>query len=632
MKKFLQITLSIGIALLMSNLINAQNIQKFKHPAARTLKEKQLMLQQTPITDPFGFGKTGGFQMPSNVRYPGEFEESQAIAIAWAPDFDKNGNIIGVDTYSTWGYVSAQCAKYISDELPVWIRIPFAKDSFSIKNMMINEGWPLTKNYKFFVMPGDDWWMRDFGPNGIYYGSKDSVGFIDLKYYAGRDFDDKFPIYLSQVLGYKNFTSTFNGEGGNLMTDGFGRIFYSCVFTDVNTTSGTHFPKWSLTQTNDTIKNLFNDTSLINLPTLNCDGGTGHIDLYVKLMDEQTMFVAKYPDTVTSGDKKIIEDNYQYLATMKSIYNRPYRIYRIPDPTRDDGLYNITCSQMDFDARTFINGVTANKSFIYPSYSDNVDGNKAQTAQVTALYQKLLPGYKVIPIDSRDLTNNGGGGAIHCITMQIPAENPVLFWHPSVDGKQPIQSSYHIISKITNNSGIKTAQCYWRKRGDGPYYRVIQLTDSAGYYVGDIVPGNLTTQDWIVYFLTASTNNGKNASKPISAPEGYYRMYFVDSMDNLSLGINKIEQITEKNYLFGAYPNPANNSFTIPFDLIETADIEISITDILGKEIYHVNKTKVSPGLYKENFDATELNNGVYYYTLKLNGEKLSTRKLLINR
>jgi agmatine/peptidylarginine deiminase len=611
---------------------NAQTSKAFKLPAARTLKEKQLMQVQHAAPDPMVFGKTG-FQMPSNVRYPGEFEESQAVLISWAPDWDSQGNVIGVDTYSVYGWISAQCAKYISDELPVWIRVPFAKDTVSIKSWMSKLGWPLVNNFRFYVFAEDDWWARDFGPNGIYYGSKDSVGFIDLKYYSGRDNDDKCPLFLSQKLGYKNFASTLNGEGGNLMSDGFGKIFFSSMLPLENTSSqyAAHSPLWTQKQTFDTIRNLFGDTGLINLTTLNCDGGTGHIDLYVKLMDEQTMFVAKYPDTVTSPDKKIIEDNYQYLTTLKSIYNRPYRIYRIPDPTRDDGLYYTTCDSMNFDARTFINGVTANKTFLYPSYSDDVDGNKAQTAQVTALYQKLLPGYKVIPIDSRNITTNGGGGAIHCITMQIPAENPVLFWHPSIDGKQPIQSSYHIIAKITNHNGIANAKCYWRKRNDG-HYTSFNLTDSAGYFIGDIQPGTLTSQDWFIYYLSATTNDGKTAVKPISAPEGYYQVYFTDSTNNLTLGVNTVDLITEKNYLFGAYPNPASTAFVIPFDLIEKASVKIVVTDILGKQLITISKDNLQAGMYKEAIDAADLKSGVYFYSMFVNGEKISTRKLLIQK
>ena len=37
--------------------------------------------------------------------------------------------------------------------------------------------------------------------------------------------------------------------------------------------------------------------------------------------------------------------------------------------------------------------------------------------------QEAYPGYEFVEIDVRDF--DGYGGAIHCITKQIPAENPV---------------------------------------------------------------------------------------------------------------------------------------------------------------------------------------------------------------
>jgi agmatine/peptidylarginine deiminase len=476
-------------------------------------------------------------------------------------------------------------------------------------------------------MPVDDWWARDFGPNGIYYGSSDSVGFVDLKYYAGRDNDDKCPVYLSQALGYRNFTSKLNGEGGNLLSDGFGRIYFSDVITRENGSFGNQSPEWSAAQTLDSISNLFNDTALISLKMLNCDGGTGHIDLYVKLIDEQTLIVAKYPDTVTANDKNIIEDNYQYLSTLRSAYNRPFRIYRIPDPTRDDGRYNVTCDSLNFDARTFINGVTANKTFIYPAYSNDIDGNQAQTTQITAMYQKLMPGYKVVPVDSRVITTNGGGGAIHCITMQIPAENPVLFWHPSIDGIQPKTGSYHILAKITNNSGIASAVCKWRVEGNATW-NSLTLTDSSGYFIGNIVTGTLSDNDKIDYYLSTTTNNGKIAVKPITAPTGYYTILF-----KYNTGVNEaVETVTEKNYLFGAYPNPASQMVTIPFDLVDKASVKIVMTDIMGKEVMSVDRKELYPGLYKENIDISAYSSGIYFYSLYVNGEKLGTRKLMLQK
>ncbi len=589
-----------------------------KLPAYKTAAEQQLMLERSHQAKPSPFGKTG-FTFPGKVRYPGEFEESQAVCISWSCEYDNLGNITGVDTSSEFGYVSAQLAKYISDELPVWIRVPAPSDTIKILANMQSLGWPLTHNYKFFITAGDDWWMRDYGPNGVYIGDKDSLAIIDLHYYDGRDFDNLFPKAVASHLGITNYESTLYGEGGNLMADGFGSVFFS----DVMNIANEDIHGWDSTQTIDSLKNLFGATTPINLKALKCDGGTGHIDLYVKLADEQTLFVMEYPSVITATDKKIIEDNYQYLTTLKTTYNRPYRIIRFPMPTGDDGTYNRkNCSQINSDARTYINGITLNKTFLYPSYSNEIDGNQPQTDAATALYKKWLPGYKVIPIDARAVSP--GGGSIHCITMQIPADNPVLIWHPSIDGYKPLNAKLDITAKITNRSGIASAVCKWKKRNTSTWNTLTLTAAANDMFNGTIQPGTVTVSDTIDYYIEAVTNNGKTVVKPMAAPEGTYMIHYKPYATGLS------ERVLPENHVFGAYPNPAATAVTIPFQLIDAAHAEIHITDITGKEIEVKQLGALPVGLHKQTIDVEHYANGIYFYTVYQDGVSIGTRKLII--
>jgi agmatine/peptidylarginine deiminase len=472
----------------------AQN-QNHKLPAYRTAKEQQLAIEHSRQNQPSVFNKTG-FVFPGKVRYPGEFEESQAVCISWSYDYDNMGNVSGIDTSSEFGLVSAQLAKYISEELPVWIRVTTASDTVKVLAKMQSLGWPLTHNYKFIITAGDDWWIRDFGPNGVYIGDKDSLAFIDIHYYDGRDLDNIFPKTLAASMGISNYESSLYAEGGNLMADGFGSVFFSDVVNDVNNL----ILGWDSIQTIDSIVNLFGASHPINLKALQCDGGTGHIDLYTKLVDEQTLLVMEYPTVVTAIDKKIIEDNYQYLTTLRNTYNRPFRIIRIPMPTGDLGTYNLkTCNQIDGDARTYVNGLTANKTYIYPTYSDNMDGNQAQTNTATALFKKYMPGYKIIPIDARAVSPLGG--SIHCITMQIPADNPVLIWHPSIDGYNNITTTYPIEAKITNRSGIASAKCKWKLKTATTWNSLALTAGANDLFTGNIQPGVLTVSDTIDYYI-----------------------------------------------------------------------------------------------------------------------------------
>ncbi len=71
------------------------------------------------------------------------------------------------------------------------------------------------------------------------------------------------------------------------------------------------------------------------------------------------------------------------------------------------------------------------------------------------------------------------------------------------------------------------------------------------------------------------------------------------------------------------YPNPFNPSTTIKFSLPVTSNVKLSVFNILGEEVQIiVNETKEA-GIYTINFNAAELNSGIYFY-------KLETRNFLL--
>ncbi|MES2726345.1 MAG: agmatine deiminase family protein [Bacteroidota bacterium] len=598
-----------------STILFGQQKRNGHLPAARTKAEYQLMIDNNKNVKTT-LGKATVW--PSNMRMPGEFEESKAICISWAYEYNEDFSaIIGIDTNSVYGWISAQLAHYISQECEVWIRVWEANDTLKVKQFMGSLGWPLN-NYKFFVKQGDDFWMRDFGPIGFYYGTKDSVGFTDMKYYDGRELDNVFPSYLASQMNYKNYPTALNAEGGNLMTDGYGRMFFSSKIKAANN----DILRWSNTTTYTNMKTAFATNDLQELTVLNCDGGTGHIDLYTKLIDEETILVSKLPAEITANDRQIIEDNYQKMAALKSTYNRPYTIYRIPHPTGDEGKYDsVTCDQLFNDARNFVNGITVNNTFLFPAYSDEIDGNKEQTDSIVKLFQSIMPGYNVVPIDCRSMSPLGG--AIHCITMQVPADNPIRIWHPKVQANKTLQTDFRIIAKCENYSGIKEVACVWRKNNGA--WKTLTLTDSATYSIGILSIPDLTATDLVEYYIAAESNNGKKVTKPATATvynQGYYRIQF-------SYGTNiEAIKVEPKNYLFAAFPNPAANQLNVPFQLLNNAQVNIQVLDITGK-IWVEKQVKSAMGLQTEILDINNLPSGLYFYNLSIDGQMINTRKFL---
>ncbi len=89
-----------------------------------------------------------------------------------------------------------------------------------------------------------------------------------------------------------------------------------------------------------------------------------------------------------------------------------------------------------------------------------------------------------------------------------------------------------------------------------------------------------------------------------------------------------------QNTLGQNYPNPFDSETTILFSVTETSDIEISIMNIVGQEIRTYKNSDQQPGQHNMKWDGKQYNGsnagpGIYFYSLKINGKVISTKRML---
>lgn len=96
------------------------------------------------------------------------------------------------------------------------------------------------------------------------------------------------------------------------------------------------------------------------------------------------------------------------------------------------------------------------------------------------------------------------------------------------------------------------------------------------------------------------------------------------------IGITSISTVAEEFTLSQNYPNPFNPVTQINFSIGKASNIEIKIYDILGNIVSVPVNQKMNSGTYKTDFNASGLSSGTYFYSLFSNGEKLSTKKMLL--
>ena len=82
------------------------------------------------------------------------------------------------------------------------------------------------------------------------------------------------------------------------------------------------------------------------------------------------------------------------------------------------------------------------------------------------------------------------------------------------------------------------------------------------------------------------------------------------------------------------YPNPFNPTTIIPFELVKSARVRLSIFNSLGQKVRTLVNQDYSAGAHQANWDGQDdfgqtVPAGVYYYTIQA-GEFTATRKMLL--
>jgi len=520
-------------------------------------------------------------QAPSSaVRAMGEWEEVQAISITWR----------------SYNAQLAEIVRYAQQECQVIINCKSSEVN-SIKNYLTNKNIPITSNIVFNIVNTDTAWIRDYGSYTVYKNDVDSMYLIDWKYNRPRQNDDNIPKNHSKLLNIPIYEMEANpylliATGGNLMFDGLGTAISSKLIVEENS----HL---SVSQIDLLMKQFFGTDSYIKFETLPYDG-IHHIDMHMKLLDEETLLVGQYPANISDGPQ--IEANIQYLlSNFKNVYNAPYKIIRIPMPPNAQGN---SWPQSGAYYRTYTNGVFVNKTFIYPSYYEKYD-----TTAYRILSEALL-GYKLVPINCQP-DPISSGGAIHCITNNIGVYEPLLISHKKLEDTDNNSVPYQVDALIKHVSGIEYATIYYCTDTVEEYKAVnMQLTDISN----DIWTGNIPAQSGgtdVFYYITAVANSGKSISRPITAPNGYwhFQVLITAELEEFQTDCN-----TE---LLEVYPNPARAITCIPVNSSGVTSCKIELYDVNGRLNNTLFDGQLKKGSNNFFFDASNLPSGIYYVRLQ---------------
>ncbi len=565
MKKILIIA---GLLVLSFSLL-AQDL-----PHKLTDKEKEILKTYQPKKSNLGF-----INPPSKpVRTMAEWEELDGIMITW----------------TSYTSILRQIVDHAQEEGIVYI---VCTDSNTVKNFLTSGGVPL-KNLKFILESFNSVWIRDYGPWCAYSDIIDSLYIIDWIYNRPRPLDDLIPSVFASHKNYPLYqmtTSPYNfvATGGNFMTDGQGTGFSSKLILNEN-------PTKTEAEIDTMMKKFMGINRYIKMENLPYDD-IHHIDMHMKLLDEETLLVGQYPPGVSDGP--YIEANLQYvLNNFQTCYGKPYKVVRIPMPPDGQGRY----PNNGGDYRTYTNSIIVNKTVIVPTYELQYDTTGLR------IYREAMPGYNIVGVNCNQMI--GANGAIHCITKEIGVKEPIYISHSKI--RSVVNSGangYEVKAFIKTKSGISNASVFWSADTSQGFNQIVMNQISVDTFSAYIPPQQLNTK--IYYYISASSNSGRVVQKPLTSPKGAFQ-FVVDAIvpvELVSFYGEKIENGVKLSWITASEKN--NLGYEVQKSLTQTLSEGEGLN--AWRKIGFVNGKGTSGQVSSYSFIDNESVHGRVFYRLK---------------
>lgn len=243
-----------------------------------------------------------------------------------------------------------------------------------------------SSNIKFFDYQLDSIWIRDYAPIWLQSSQKPSFDFVNFPYGANHFDksvqDDGFSSELSKILDkpllldFPRKHIPFYFDGGNIFVDESMNCFTSIRCDD---------PPLEFRE--KLLRNI-NCNKVIPMHSIPGEG-TGHVDMFMKILPDKKVLLAKY------DDKKLDEPMKKNKHILE---NLNYKIIEIP--------------HSDIEGKTswsYLNSVIIDKKAFIPQYG------LEQDLEVLSIYENC--NFSAIPIRAEQIMREKG--SLHCITNFI---------------------------------------------------------------------------------------------------------------------------------------------------------------------------------------------------------------------
>jgi agmatine deiminase len=385
---------------------------------------------------PFAIHRSDG-----TTQVPGE------SYISSPPEYDPVRGVVFKFITGHWHEVVVDCVANLTGD-PAYDDIAYVVvNSQSQQNtatsLFIAAGADMSK-VEFFINNNETVWLRDYGPHFIF--QDDALAVVDSHYYPGRYRDNFVPtMFGDDFLDVPTYDMGLYYSGGNFLPGPDRSAFMSALVRLDNPTSQGF---------NDVlIGNLYEQFQGIDtmhiLPQLPFSvDGTGHIDMWLYIVDEDDCIISEFKPGSNSTAITITNNAVTYMEDLGFTVHRP--------PAWNVGNIHYT----------YANAFRVNDRIFVPTYGEGNPSYLDEDAAALAAWEAAAgPDVEIVQINCYDIIP--AAGAIHCIVKQLPryvgADPAVCVVSPAGGELIKAGSTFPIKWEAidTDNAAIDTVDIYY---------------------------------------------------------------------------------------------------------------------------------------------------------------------------
>ena len=547
-----------------------------------------------------------------SVRAMAEWEELQSIVLTWSWAWNQEAWDVLLSQITT--YAREECDVIIlCDDIPrIQQKLETLANITDYQHPIIRPGGVLdTTSITFLNISdiGNRIWVRDYGAHTIYLEDVDTLAFVDWIYdlnaiYQGVELEPSATYaehYGSALYATTEDDYALRLDGGNFMTDGLGSAFSSDIVAAENDCVP---PNCSFFQTIEAFMGIHNWHD--SLPSLE-NVGRKHIDMYLKLLDEETVIIGSYPDWVCTNHDEL-ERNVAFFEQLSTPFGREYDIIRVPFPPDENGHYpnhvsdNLCEATPIGEMLTYTNALFINRTILVPTYNEQYDSTALR------LWQETMPGYKIIGLDCNDIIQFKG--AIHCITKEVGVKNPLWIVHPKIRKACIDDTTYPVKAVIKHISGIREANVFYKTADESTFHQLPMEALNEHDFEAHIPHQPMGTK--VQYYIHAIANSGKVMVRPMPAPEAYWTFEAGNCLETNTDDIWPNTLVIQN-----IYPNPATEHLFVEIFDDAHSHIQLKMLDITGRLINILYEGSLPQKMTTLKVDVTDLAAGIYFIEMK---------------